>query len=65
MIVLIELESNAILMVRIQNHTSGKIVKAYQILNGRLKESGILPTLYILLNNECSGEYKEAIPIMT
>ena len=58
--VLIELESNAILVAGMQNCTSGEMVKAYQILIDRLKESTILSTLHIL-DNECPGEYKEAI----
>ena len=59
--VLIEMESNSILVVAgMRNRTSGEMVKAYKILIDRLKASGISPNLHVL-DNECSQEYKDSI----
>jgi hypothetical protein len=58
--VLYEVDSNAILVQSMQNRTSGEMVAAYEVLVNRLKTSGFEPKLH-LLDNECSSEYKEAI----
>ena len=52
-VVLIEMESNSILVAGMRNRTSGEMVKAYQIMIDRLKASGISPKLN-MLDNECS-----------
>jgi hypothetical protein len=58
--VLVEIESKAIMVAGMRNHTSGEMVKAYQITIDRPKQSVIKPTLHIL-DSECSTEYKQAI----
>ena len=58
--VLLEIQSNSILVAGMRNRTSGEMVQAYQSMIDRLKESNIEPTMNIL-DNECSAEYKEAI----
>ena len=58
--VLIELDSNSILVEAMQNRTSGEMVRAYQTLVDRLKESGIEPKMHVL-DNECSNEFKRQI----
>ena len=50
--VLIKLDSNAILVEAMQNRTSGEMIRAYQTLVDRLKECRIEPKLHIL-DNEC------------
>ena len=54
-IVLIELDRNAMLAEAMRNHTSSKLINAYQALVDWLKACGIKPKLYIL-DNECSDE---------
>ena len=58
--VLIELDSIAILVEAMQNQTSGEMIRVYQTLVDWLKECGIEPKLYIM-DNECSNEFKKQI----
>ena len=58
--VLFETIGNNILVESMRNRTSGEMVRAYQVLMGRMKEKGILPTMHVL-DNECSAEFKDAI----
>ena len=58
--VLYEVDSNAILVQSMRNRTSGEMVAAYEVLVKRLKTSGFEPKLH-LLDNECSKEYKDTI----
>ena len=58
--VLYDLDSNAVLVERLRNKTSGEIVAAYQIFVDRLKSAGFEPKMHIL-DNEISAGYKEAI----
>ena len=58
--VLIEMDSDTILVEAMKNRKSGEIIRAYQKLVDRLKAYGVVPKHYVL-DNECSKEFKEAI----
>ena len=58
--VLIEMDSNAILVAAMKNRTSGEMIRAYQELVDRLHSAGIRPKMH-LLDNECSNDFKERI----
>jgi hypothetical protein len=58
--VLIEINSNEILVEAMKNCTTGEMIQAYQVLVERLRSAGINPTMHIL-DNECSAEFKERI----
>ena len=58
--VLVELDGNAIMVEAMQNQTSGEMIRAYQTLVDRLKECGIEPKMHIW-DNECSAEFKKQI----
>ena len=58
--VLIEMDSNAILVKAMQNRISGEMVQSYQKPVVRLKLHGISPNMHIL-DNKCSTEFKETI----
>ena len=58
--VLAELDSNAILVEPMRNRTAGEMVKTYNNLIRRLKKCGITPK-HQILDNEISAEYKEAM----
>ncbi len=58
--VLVELDSNAILVEAMANRTSGEMIRAYQHLIDRLKTANIEPKQHIL-DNECSNEFKATI----
>jgi hypothetical protein len=60
--VLIELDSNAILVKAMKNHMAGKMICAYQTLVDCLHSAGIQPKIH-LLDNECSAEFKEWIKL--
>jgi hypothetical protein len=60
--VLIELESNAILVEAMKNRTAGKMICAYQTLVDCLHSAEIQPKMH-LLDNECSAEFKEWIKL--
>jgi hypothetical protein len=48
--VLIELDSNAIIVEAMKNRMSGEILRAYQVLVDRLRSAGIQPKLHLLDN---------------
>ncbi len=48
--VLVELDSNAILIEPMKNRTPGEMIRAYQALFDRLKECGIKPKQHLLDN---------------
>ena len=58
--VLVELDSNAILVEAMRNRTSGEMVQAYQILVDRLKNEDSNQKMHIL-DNECSAKFGEKI----
>ena len=58
--VLLEVDSNAILAEPTKNRTSGEMTRAYTSIIDLLHSYGIKPTLHIL-DNECSSEFKTAI----
>ena len=58
--VLVELDSNAILVKGMKDRTSGEMIRAYQHLVVRLKTAGIQPKHHIL-DNKCSTDFKAAI----
>jgi hypothetical protein len=60
--VLIEIDSNAILVEAMKNQTAGKMIRAYQVLVNQLKSAGVTPKMHIL-DNECSAEFKERIKL--
>jgi hypothetical protein len=60
--VLIKIDSNAILVKAMKNQTAGEIIQAYQVLVERLHSAGVNPTMHIL-DNECSPEFKEQIKL--
>ena len=60
MMVLTEIDSDAILVEPMKNRTSGKMIRAYQTLINRLRSAGIAPKQHIL-DNECSNHFKETI----
>jgi hypothetical protein len=60
MMVLMESESNAILVEAMKNRMSGEMIRAYQVLVDQLRSVGIAPKQHIL-DNECSNDFKEAI----
>ena len=60
--VLIELDSNAILVETMKNRTSAEMIRAYQVLVDRLRSAGIQPKMH-LLDNECSSDFKERIKL--
>jgi hypothetical protein len=56
--VLIEIDSNAILVEAMKNRTTGEMIRAYQVLVNHLCSAGVTPKMHIL-DNECSAEFKE------
>jgi hypothetical protein len=58
--VLAEVDSNAILVEPMKNRTAGEMVRAYQVLIDCLNSAGIFPKLHIL-DNECSADMKKTI----
>ncbi len=58
--VLIEVDSNAILAEAMKNRTAGEMIRAYLVLVTCLRNSGITPKMHIL-DNECSEEFKAQI----
>ena len=58
--VLIEIDSNAILVEAMKNRTAGEMIRAYLVLVTRLRNAGVTPKMHIL-DNECSEEFKEQI----
>ena len=60
--VLIEIDSNAILVEAMKNRTAGEMIRAYQVLVNQLKSAGVMPKMHIL-DNECSAKFKERIKL--
>ncbi len=60
--VLIEIDSNAILVKAMKNRTTGEMIQAYQVLVDCLCSAGVTPKMHIL-DNECSNEFKERIKL--
>ena len=58
--VLTEVDSDAILVKPMKNRTTGEMITAYQVLIDRLNLAGIFPKLHIL-DNECSADLKAVI----
>ena len=58
--VLIEIDSNAILVEAMKNRTAGEMIRAYLVLVTRLSNVGVKPKMHIL-DNECSEEFKAQI----
>ncbi len=58
--VLIEINSNAILVEAMKNCTAGEMIRAYLVLVNRLRNAGVKPKMHIL-DNECSEEFKAQI----
>ena len=58
--VLNEVDSDAILIEPMKNRPAGEMIRAYQVLIDRLNSMGIFPKLHIL-DNECSTELKVVI----
>ncbi len=58
--VLVELDSSAVLVKAIKNRTLGKMIYTYQHLINCLKTAGIKPQRHVL-NNKCSAEFKGTI----
>jgi hypothetical protein len=60
--VLIEIDSNAILVEAIKTRTAGEMIQAYQVLVECLCSAGVNPKMHIL-DNECSAKFKEQIKL--
>ena len=58
--VLIKIDSNAILVEAIKNCSAGEKIRAYLVLVSRLRNAGVSPKMHIL-DNECSEEFKAQI----
>ncbi len=60
--VLIEINSNAILVKAMKNRTAGEIIQAYQVLVDCLCIARVTPKMH-LLDNKCSAKFKERIKL--
>jgi hypothetical protein len=58
--VLTNVDSDAILVQLMKNRTAGEMIRAYQVLIDRLNSADIFPKLHIL-DNECSIELNAVI----
>ncbi len=58
--VLVHIDSGAILVAPMKDWTSGEMIRAYQSLLNRLNTRGIRPKHHVL-DNECSEDFKETI----
>ena len=58
--IMCEMDSNAILSEAMKDRTSGEMVKAYQKLLKKLRLAGMTPKKHVL-DNEMSAEFKEAV----
>jgi len=58
--VLIEIDSNAILVEAMKNRTAGEMIRAYLVLVTCLINAGVKPKMHIL-DNECLEEFKAQI----
>jgi hypothetical protein len=60
--VLIEIDSNAILVEAMKICLAGEMIRAYQILVERLRNAELTPKMHIL-DNECFAKFKEQIKL--
>ena len=58
--VLVELDSDTIMVTPMKNRTSKEMIRAYQVLVDRLRAYGVQPKHH-MLDNECSQDFKDAI----
>jgi hypothetical protein len=58
--VLIEINSNAILVEAMKNRSAGEMIRAYLVLVSCLRNAEVSPKMHIL-DNECSEEFKAQI----
>ncbi len=58
--VLIDVNSDAILVELMKNRTSGKMIRAYQTLIDRLRTTGSISKLHVL-DNKCSQDFRDTI----
>jgi hypothetical protein len=58
--VLIEIDSNAILVEAMKNRSAGEMIRAYLILVNCLRNAGVTPKMHIL-DNKCLEEFKAQI----
>ncbi len=58
--VLIEMDSNTILVEAMKNRSMGEMMRAYQVLLNCFRSTGVTPKMHIL-DNECSAEFKERV----
>ncbi len=58
--VLVHIDSSAILVAPMKDRTSGEMIRAYQSLLDRLGARGIRPKHHVL-DNECSEDFKQTI----
>ena len=59
-IVLIEIDSNIILVEDVKNRSTGKMIWAYQVLVECLCSVGVTPKMH-LLDSKCSAKFKQRI----
>jgi hypothetical protein len=60
--VLIEIDSNGILVKAMNNRTAGEMIRAYQVLVEHLFSTGVNPTMHII-DNKCLAKFKEQIEL--
>jgi hypothetical protein len=58
--VLIDVNSDAILVEPMKNRTSGEMIRAYQTLIDHLHTAGSIPKLHVL-DKECSQDFRDTI----
>ncbi len=58
--VLIEIDSNVVLVDAMKNRTAGEMIRAYLVLVTCLRNAGITPKMHIL-DNKCLEEFKAQI----
>ena len=58
--VLIEINSNAILVEAMKNRSAGEMIRAYLVLISCLRNAGVTPKMHIL-DNKCSEEFMAQI----
>ena len=61
-LVLVEIDSGAILVEAMRNRSAGEQCRAYQVILDRLHQSKIYPKKHIL-DNEVSAEFKAVIKL--
>ncbi len=58
--VIIKIDSNAILVEAMKNRSAGEMIRAHLILVNHLRNTGVTPKMHIL-DNKCSEEFKAQI----